>query len=44
MHGSGFKKQIFIEVVKANKAIMMKTCFFYIKNPNNLKFENYQVN
>jgi hypothetical protein len=24
MHGSGFKKQIFIEVVKANKTIIMK--------------------
>jgi len=34
MHGSGFKKQIFIEVVKVNKAIMMKICSFFLKDPN----------
>jgi len=35
MQCSGFKKQIFIKVVKANKAIMMKTCSFSLKDPNN---------
>jgi hypothetical protein len=35
MHGSGFKKQIFIEVVKVNKVIMMKTCSCSLKYPNN---------
>ncbi len=34
MRGSGFKKQIFIEVVKTNKATMMKICFFSLKDPN----------
>jgi hypothetical protein len=34
MHGFGFKKQIFIEVVKANKATMMKICSFFLKDPN----------
>ncbi len=35
MHGSSFKKQIFIEVVKANKIIRMKICSFSLKNPHN---------
>jgi len=35
MHGSGFKKQIFIEVIKATKATMMKICSFSLKDPNN---------
>jgi hypothetical protein len=35
MQCSGFKKQIFIKVVKANKATMMKICFFSLKDPNN---------
>jgi hypothetical protein len=35
MHGFGFKKQIFIEVVKANKIIMMKICSFSLKDPHN---------
>jgi hypothetical protein len=35
MHGFSFKKQIFIEVVKANKVIMMKICSFSLKDPNN---------
>jgi hypothetical protein len=35
MHGSSFKKQIFIQVVKANKATMMKICSFSLKDPNN---------
>jgi hypothetical protein len=34
MHGSCFKKQIFIEVVKANKVRMMKICSFSLKDPN----------
>jgi hypothetical protein len=34
MHGFGFKKQIFIEVVIANKATMMKICSFSLKDPN----------
>jgi hypothetical protein len=34
VHGSGFKKQIFIEVVKATKATMMKICSFSLKDPN----------
>jgi hypothetical protein len=34
MHGSCFKKQIFIEVVKANKAITMKICSFSLKDPD----------
>jgi len=37
MHGSSFKKQIFIEVVKvvkATKATMMKICSFSLKDPN----------
>jgi hypothetical protein len=35
MHGSGFLKQIFIQVVKANKTTMMKICSFSSKDPNN---------
>jgi hypothetical protein len=34
MHGSCLKKQIFIEVVKANKPTMMKICSFSLKDPN----------
>ncbi len=34
MHGYSFKKQIFIEVVKANKTTMMKICSFSLKDPN----------
>jgi hypothetical protein len=34
MHGSCFKKQIFIEVVKVNKPTMMKICSFSLKDPN----------
>ncbi len=34
MCGFGFKKQIFIEVIKANKATMMKLCSLSLKNPN----------
>jgi hypothetical protein len=34
MHGFDFKKQIFIEVVKANKAIMMKLYSLSLKDPN----------
>jgi hypothetical protein len=34
MHGFGFKKQIFIEVVKVNKVIMMKICSFSLKDLN----------
>jgi hypothetical protein len=34
MRGSCFKKQIFIEVIKANKATMMKLCYLSLKNPN----------
>jgi hypothetical protein len=34
MHGFGFKKQIFIEAVKANKATMMKLCSLSLKDPN----------
>jgi len=34
MHGFGFKKQIFIEVVKVNKIIMMKICSLSLKDPN----------
>ncbi|KAH9555849.1 hypothetical protein CY35_08G137900 [Sphagnum magellanicum] len=34
MHGYGFKKQIFIEVVKATTATMMKICSFFLKDPN----------
>ncbi len=34
MHGSSFKKQIFIEVVKATKPTMMKICSFSLKDPN----------
>jgi hypothetical protein len=34
MHGYGFKKQIFIEVVKATKATMMKICSFFLEDPN----------
>jgi hypothetical protein len=33
MHG--FKKQIFIEVVKASKTTMMKISSFSLKDPNN---------
>jgi hypothetical protein len=35
MHCSSFLKQIFPKVVKANKATMMKTCSFSLKDPNN---------
>jgi len=34
MHGFGFLKQIFIEVVKANNGTMMKICFFSLNDPN----------
>jgi hypothetical protein len=34
MHGSGLKKQIFIEIVKANKATTMKLCSLSLKDPN----------
>jgi hypothetical protein len=34
MHGCGFKKYLFIEVVKANKTTMMKICSFSLKDPN----------
>jgi hypothetical protein len=34
IHGFGFKKEIFIEVVKANKTTMMKICSFSLKDPN----------
>jgi hypothetical protein len=34
MHGSRFKKEIFIEVIKANKAAVMKICSFSLKDPN----------
>jgi hypothetical protein len=34
MHGFGFKKHIFIEVVKANKATMMKISSFSLKDLN----------
>jgi hypothetical protein len=34
MHDSSFKKQIFIEVIKATKATMMKIWFFSLKDPN----------
>jgi hypothetical protein len=34
MHGSDFKKQIFIEVVNANKTTMMKIFSFSLKDPN----------
>jgi hypothetical protein len=34
MHGFGFKKQIFIEFVKATKATMMKICSFFLKDPH----------
>jgi len=34
MRGSCLKKQIFIEVVKASKATMMKICSFSLKDPN----------
>jgi len=33
MHCFGFKKQIYIEVVKVNKATMMKICSFSLKDP-----------
>jgi hypothetical protein len=34
MHGFGFKKQIFIKVVKGTKATMMKICSISLKDPN----------
>jgi hypothetical protein len=34
MHGSGFKKQIFVEVVEANKVTMMKISSRSLKDPN----------
>jgi hypothetical protein len=34
MHGSSFKKQIFIEFVKATKSTMMKICSFSLRDPN----------
>jgi hypothetical protein len=34
MHDFGFRKQIFIEVVKTNKATMTKICSFSLKDPN----------
>jgi hypothetical protein len=34
MHCSSFYKQKFIQVVKANKATMMKICSFSMKDPN----------
>jgi hypothetical protein len=44
VHCFGFKKQIFIEVVKANKATMMKNMFLFFERFTQLDFENYQVN
>ncbi len=43
MHGSGFKKQTFIEVVKVNKTTMMKICSFSLKYPNNQIFKTIKL-
>jgi hypothetical protein len=44
MHGSSFKKQIFIEIVKANKSHNDEIMFLIFKRPQHVDFENYQVN